>query len=97
MDNLEKIAIYEKGIASQFVDEEYKEQMRAKIAELKGIKNSAKEVESTPTTPQVSEREYFSSFLNDINISIKYADNDEEKAYFEALKSDIEISLKYSE
>jgi hypothetical protein len=34
MDNLEKIAIYEKGLQSQFVDEEFKELMRDKIREL---------------------------------------------------------------
>ena len=37
MDNLEKIEIYKKGIASQFVDEEFKEEMRKKIAELEGV------------------------------------------------------------
>lgn len=46
MDNLEKIEIYKKGIASQFVDEEFKEQMRSKIAELEGA-----------TAPQTTQEE----------------------------------------
>jgi len=65
MDNLEKIEIYKKGIASQFVDDEFKEQMRSKIAELEGatapqttqedIKDAIELLQDLPETEDIKE------------------------------------------
>ena len=109
MNNTEKILIYQKGIDSPYVDEEFKILMRSKIDELGkvDVEQIYDEIPKTESVEQVtlptdlpqeetkeSDKSEAQAMIEGLKIALKYSEGSEKQDIKEMIKG-LKISLKY--